>query len=222
MLWLHLFKSVFKTRGTPGRCCPTVCLIFLRNHCSKFRWRSSVSFNVHLCLWTCFLLVLVVDVDGALAQQPLSCLQLSNEPLVRDNQSQDIFWKKNGIQEAQTGNWYSVRLVESLGGGNYTCHSKNGSLLNHTEVLIRQRETTRRRILVNSDQGMTVKHHCVNLNNKTEHILNHLTTKPLALWLCSLDDYLKCSTQNYDGEFHCSWTWHSSRVGKVAFVKVGR
>ncbi|KAK2903931.1 hypothetical protein Q8A73_010588 [Channa argus] len=36
------------------------------------------------------------------------------------------------------------------------------------------------------------------------------------------DDYLKCSAQNYNGEFYCSWTWHRNRVGKVAFIKARR
>ncbi|XP_061582183.1 interleukin 12Ba [Cololabis saira] len=135
--------------------------------------------------WTLLPNVLVVEVDGSLSQQSLSCLQRPEDPLWRHNQSQDIFWKKNGVKKNETGNSYLVQLVESFGGGNYTCHSKDGSLLNHTEVLIRHPET---RILVKSDQ----------------------------------DDYLKCSTQNYDGAFDCAWTWDSIRVGRVAFIKVAR
>ena len=94
-----------------------------------------------------------MDVDGTLSQQPLSCLEFPHELLRRPNENQDIFWRKNGVEEAQRGNSYLVRLLESSGGGNYTCHSKDGSLLNHTEVLIRQVETTRRRILVKMGQG---------------------------------------------------------------------
>ncbi|XP_072252162.1 interleukin 12Ba precursor [Leuresthes tenuis] len=137
--------------------------------------------------WTLLPNILVVDVDGTLSHEPLSCLEFPDALLRRPNENQDIFWRKKGVEEAQRGNFYLVRLLESSGGGNYTCHSKDGSLLNHTEVLIRQVETTRRRILVKMGQ-----------------------------------DYLKCSAQNYNGEFHCSWTWHSSRVGKVAFVKARR
>ncbi|XP_071313825.1 interleukin 12Ba precursor isoform X2 [Trachinotus anak] len=105
-----------------------------------------------------------------------------------ENKGQDIFWKKNEVEVAQRGNSYLVQLEESLGGGNYTCHSKDGSLINHTVVLIQEDDTKRRKILVKDDQ----------------------------------DDYLKCSAQNYSGEFHCSWTWHRSRVGKVAFIKAWR
>ncbi|XP_038554508.1 interleukin 12Ba isoform X2 [Micropterus salmoides] len=138
--------------------------------------------------WTLLPHTLVVEVDGTLGQQPLSCLESPEELTRRDIKSQDIFWRKNGVQEAQRGNSYLVQLEESLGGGNYTCHSEDGSLLNHTVILIQEEETKRRKILVKSDQ----------------------------------EDYLKCSAQNYNGEFHCSWTWHSRRVGKVAFIKARR
>ncbi|XP_042348802.1 interleukin 12Ba [Plectropomus leopardus] len=133
--------------------------------------------------WTLMPHVLVVEVDGTVGQQPLSCLELP-EDLIRN---EDIFWRKNGEEEEHRGNTYLVQLEESLGGGNYTCHHKDGSLLNYTVVLIQEDDTNRRRILVKNDQ-----------------------------------DYLKCSTQNYNGEFHCSWTWHSSRIGKVAFIKARR
>ncbi|XP_026185727.1 interleukin 12Ba precursor [Mastacembelus armatus] len=138
--------------------------------------------------WALLPNILIVEVDGSLAQQPLSCLGSPEDVLRTDNISQDIFWKKNGVEEAQRGNLYSVQLEESLGGGKYTCHNKDGSLLNHTVVLIQEDETKKKKILVKNDQ----------------------------------DDYLKCTAQNYSGEFHCSWTWHSSRVGKVAFIKVRR
>lgn len=71
----------------------------------------------------------------------------------RDNKGQDIFWKKNGQEQAQRGNSYLVQLEESSGGGNYTCHNKDGSLLNHTVVLIQEDETERRKILAKTDQG---------------------------------------------------------------------
>ncbi|XP_041800792.1 interleukin 12Ba isoform X2 [Chelmon rostratus] len=132
--------------------------------------------------------ILVVEVDGTLGQLPLSCLESPEELAERDNKSQDIFWMKNGVMETQRGNSYLVPLEESLGGGNYTCHRKDGTLLNHTVVLIQEDETKRRKILVKTDQ----------------------------------EDYLKCSAQNYNGEFYCSWTWHSTRVGKVAFIKAQR
>ncbi|XP_068449066.1 interleukin 12Ba precursor [Clinocottus analis] len=134
--------------------------------------------------WTLMPHVLVVVQDGTLDQQPLSCLEQPGE----DNKDEDISWRRNGEVESQRGNVYMLELMESLAGGNYTCHSKNGSLLNHTEVLIQDDETTKRRILVKTGQG----------------------------------DHLDCAAQNYNGEFHCSWTWHSRRVGKVAFLKARR
>ncbi|XP_023153916.1 interleukin 12Ba isoform X1 [Amphiprion ocellaris] len=147
-----------------------------------------VSYQIPRSHWTLLPNILVVEVDGTLGQQPLSCIELPEELMRIGNQSQGIFWKKNGKEEAQRGNSYLVRLEESLGGGNYTCHSKDGSLLNHTVVLISEDETKRRKILVKNDK----------------------------------EDYLKCSAQNYNGEFHCSWAWHPSRVGKVAFIKARR
>ncbi|KAM9740896.1 interleukin 12Ba precursor [Menidia menidia] len=131
--------------------------------------------------------VLVLDVDGTLSQHPLSCLEFPDELLRGPAENQDIVWKINEVEQVQRGNVHSIRLLESKGGGNYTCHSKDGSLLNYTEVLIRLVDTKRRRILLKTEQ-----------------------------------DYLKCSAQSYSGEFHCSWTWHSSRAVKVAFVKVHR
>ncbi|XP_038137184.1 interleukin 12Ba [Cyprinodon tularosa] len=134
-----------------------------------------------LSYWTLEPNVLVLEVNGTLGQQPITCLEMTG------NNSQDIFWRKNGIKELQKGNVYLVQLLESFGGGNYTCHSQDGSLLNHTEVLI-QHYLSNRRILLKNQQ----------------------------------EDYLSCSTQNYNGEFHCSWTWHSNRVGKAAFIKAER
>ncbi|KAG7241811.1 hypothetical protein INR49_024781, partial [Caranx melampygus] len=138
--------------------------------------------------WTLVPNVLVVEVTDSDSQQPLNCLESAEDVMRREDKGQDIIWKKNGVEEAQKGNTYLVQLVESLGGGNYTCHNKDGSLINHTVVLIQEEETKRRKILVRNDD----------------------------------EDYLKCSAQNYNGEFHCSWTWHRSRVGRVAFIKAWR
>lgn len=86
-----------------------------------------------------------------MGQHPLSCL--TDDLLKWDNHTQEIFWRRNGVEEAQRGNLYMVQLVESLGGGNYTCHHVDGTLLNHTEVLILQDGSKRRRILVKTEQG---------------------------------------------------------------------
>uniref|UniRef100_A0A672F9V3 Interleukin-12 beta central domain-containing protein n=1 Tax=Salarias fasciatus TaxID=181472 RepID=A0A672F9V3_SALFA len=103
---------------------------------------------------TCPLPVWWVDVDGRVGQQNLSCLELLEEDMRGDNRSQEIFWRRNGKEQAQRGNSF---------------------LVSYTEL----------------------------------HSLRDTDAK----------DYLKCSTQNYSGEFHCSWIWDSSRVGKVAFIK---
>lgn len=69
---------------------------------------------------------------------------------------EDIFWKNNGVMQTQRGNLYAVDLEESLGGGNYTCHSQNGSLLNYTVVLIKEDNATRRKILLKNKQGRLI------------------------------------------------------------------
>lgn len=116
-------------------------------------WHSCVVVKIshHASAWLCLLIVLVLQVDGTLGQHPLSCL--AEDLLKWDNHTQEIFWRRNGVDEAQRGNLYTVQLVESLGGGNYTCHRVDGTLLNHTEVLILQDESKRRRILVRTEQG---------------------------------------------------------------------
>ncbi|XP_028315793.1 interleukin 12Ba precursor [Gouania willdenowi] len=130
--------------------------------------------------WTLYPNILVLEVNGSLGHHRLTCLE--NTTI----HQKDIYWKKNGVNETQTGNFYSVVLEESLGGGNYTCHSVDRSVLNHTMVLIKVDK--KQRILVKDGN----------------------------------DDYVKCSTQNYSGGFQCSWTWDRIRVGKVAFIRVGR
>ncbi|KAL6117912.1 il12b [Pungitius sinensis] len=131
--------------------------------------------------------VLLVGVDGSSGRQSLSCLERPQELQEGVGKDGEISWRKNGEQEAQRGNAYVIELKEMLGGGNYTCHGEDGSLLNHTEVLI-QDDQANRRILVKNEHG----------------------------------DYLHCAAQNHNGEFHCSWKWHSHRIGKVAFIKARR
>ncbi|KAE8286165.1 Interleukin-12 subunit beta [Larimichthys crocea] len=145
-----------------------------------------VSHQSPISHWNLLPHIVVVDVDGTLGHLPLRCLESPEEFTRGDDGIGDIVWMKNGVKDAQTGNLYLVQLEESLGGGNYSCHSKDGSLLNHTVVLIQEIES-QKKILVNSDQ-----------------------------------DYLRCSAQNFSGEFACSWTWHRSRVGNVAFIKALR
>ncbi|XP_034545316.1 interleukin 12Ba [Notolabrus celidotus] len=113
----------------------TVCVILQTSHQNPIR------------RWTILPHVLIAEVDGTKGWLPLSCLQLE-ELTRRGNESLDIFWKNNGESEAQRGNVYQVRLLERQGGGNYTCHSRDGSLLNYTEVLIQEEKTMKRKILV--------------------------------------------------------------------------
>lgn len=102
--------------------------------------------------------VLVVHVDGTSGQLLLSCLTPTPEEqhVGGSPEDVDIFWKNNGVMETQRGNLYVVDLEESLGGGNYTCHSQSGSLLNYTVVLIKEDYATRRKILLKNDQGRLI------------------------------------------------------------------
>lgn len=101
--------------------------------------------------------VLVVEVDGTEGQLPLSCLSSSLAVASRSYKNEEILWTKDGVKEKQRGNTYMVQLLESFGGGNYTCYSSDGSVLNHTVVLIHEDETKRKKILVRHGQGMSLE-----------------------------------------------------------------
>lgn len=133
----------------------------------------------------------------------------------RDDKGQDIFWKKDGVTvQSGKGNIFYVQLEESSGGGNYTCHSKDGSLLNHTVVLVHEDQTKRKKILVQTDHGKPVI-------SKLKQIKSRRFSR-LTVCFTLYVEFLKCSAVNYNGEFHCSWTWHHRRIGKVAFIKAQR
>uniref|UniRef100_A0A8C6WMI8 Interleukin-12 subunit beta n=1 Tax=Neogobius melanostomus TaxID=47308 RepID=A0A8C6WMI8_9GOBI len=132
--------------------------------------------------WTLKPNVLVLVVTGEVGRHPLSCL---HSGISTEDKGRGIFWRKDGVKVESMGNTHFVELRESFGRGNYSCHSEDGALLNHTEVLIQEDDTQRKKILLP-------------------------------------EDYLKCSAVNYSGEFHCSWKWHPSRVGKVALIKALR
>lgn len=132
--------AVSKTLRASSLCDHTVCLGFQHITGSKCKnW----FLNTFSFLWV-LSPVLVVEVDGTWGQLLLSCLTSSSE---------GIFWMNNGVMEKQKGDLYVVHLEESSGGGNYTCHSKSGSLLNYTVVLIKEVKATRRKILLKNDQG---------------------------------------------------------------------
>lgn len=100
---------------------------------------------------------LVVEVDGTAGQLPLSCLTSSEAVDSGSYKREEIIWTKDGEEEEQRGNTYVVPLLESFGGGNYTCYSSDGSVLNHTVVLIHEDETKRKKILVRHGQGMSLE-----------------------------------------------------------------
>lgn len=104
--------------------------------------------------------VLVVEVDGAEGQLPLSCLSSTEVVASRNYKPEEIMWTKDGVEEEQRGNTYVVPLLESFGGGNYTCYSSDGSVLNHTVVLIHEDETKRKKILVRHGQGVSLEDIC--------------------------------------------------------------
>nr|AAR25677.1 class I helical cytokine receptor member 14 [Tetraodon nigroviridis] len=60
-------------------------------------------------------------------------------PLVcrNDNQTQAVFWKKDGVElkPPLQGNQVTV-VVEEVDGGNYSCHSSDGQYLNHTVIFV--------------------------------------------------------------------------------------
>lgn len=97
----------------------------------------------------------MVQVDGTWGQLLLSCLSSASEGELATGsvENDGIFWMHNGLAEPQRGNLHPVHLEESLGGGNYTCHAENGSLLNYTVVLIEEVKVAARKILVESDRG---------------------------------------------------------------------
>ncbi|XP_072288455.1 interleukin 12Ba precursor [Eucyclogobius newberryi] len=132
--------------------------------------------------WTLKHNVLVLEVTGEKGHHPLRCFH-SAEDVLRRGDDGGIVWKKDGVTEPSNGNRHFLDLWADYGGGNYSCHNKDGSLLNHTKVLIHEDETKKKKIITGS---------------------------------------VKCFAPNYNGIFHCSWTWHSHRPGKVALIKVWR
>lgn len=164
----------------PGLCCHTVCQI-LKNilgcGCKKKQL-----FNTFSLRWV-LLPALVVQVDGTSGQLLLSCLTSTSEEqhVGGSPEDVDIFWKNNGVMETQRGNLYVVYLKETLGGGNYTCHSQSGSLLNYTVVLIKEHNATRKKILLKNDQGRLIFMSQIMLTKKKTQIS---TCQSASDWLC--------------------------------------
>nr|XP_029515092.1 uncharacterized protein LOC115129126 [Oncorhynchus nerka] len=100
-------------------------------------------------------LVVVVNVDGSLVQHPLTCLGSFNreeEGWRRDN---DWVWRRDGEEdeeiiwmmdeeEKKKGNSFLVNLEERTGGGIFTCHSLDRTLLKNTTVLVKHLDEEKR------------------------------------------------------------------------------
>ncbi|XP_064875165.1 interleukin-12 subunit beta-like [Oncorhynchus nerka] len=146
----------------------------------------------------CTPVVVVVNVDGSLVQHPLTCLGSFNreeEGWRRDNdwvwrrdgeEDEEILWMMGG-EEKKKGNSFLVNLEERTGGGIFTCHSLDRTLLKNTTVLVK-----------------------------------HLDEQKRILEGSTRTGYMKCSTWNYQGEFHCSWKFTTKRVGTIMSVRVAR
>uniref|UniRef100_A0A8C6TAM5 Interleukin-12 subunit beta n=1 Tax=Neogobius melanostomus TaxID=47308 RepID=A0A8C6TAM5_9GOBI len=96
----------------------------------------------------CHFFVLVLVVTGEVGRHPLSCL---HSGISTEDKGRGIFWRKDGVKVESMGNTHFVELRESFGRGNYSCHSEDGALLNHTEVLIQEDDTQRKKILLPED-----------------------------------------------------------------------
>ncbi|KAM9795635.1 interleukin 12Ba precursor [Neosynchiropus ocellatus] len=87
--------------------------------------------------------ILVVEVDGGTGAVPVTCLN-QTELIHRTGVTANIIWRKDEAELGEKGNSYRIGLEESLGGGNYTCHLEDGSLLNYTTVLLFRAGQTKR------------------------------------------------------------------------------
>ncbi|CAB1353038.1 unnamed protein product [Coregonus sp. 'balchen'] len=129
--------------------------------------------------------VLVVKVDRRVfteTQVPLSC---------GDYLDTEVIWRK-GSKHVGQGNQIRVK-VESMMGGNYSCHNAAGVYLNHTLVLVQDIQSPNRRCVLEK---------------------SHDTDE---------DEYIRCLAKNYSGIFHCSWKKTEHRMSAaVVFVQVGR
>uniref|UniRef100_A0A672G016 Interleukin-12 subunit beta-like n=1 Tax=Salarias fasciatus TaxID=181472 RepID=A0A672G016_SALFA len=183
--------------------------------------------------WTLLPNILVVDVDGRVGQQALSCLELLEEDMRGDNRSQEIFWRRNGKEQAQRGNSFLVQLEESTGGGNYTCHSKNGSLLNHTVVLI-QKDTDAKVLISNPkfhcswiwDSSRVGKVAFIKAQRSSDNGDAHCSVDTQERWLCSTGqsnfscsvsesgDGISCLEGNY-----CPYAEENQQIHISVYVK---
>ncbi|XP_045062056.1 interleukin-12 subunit beta-like [Coregonus clupeaformis] len=142
--------------------------------------------------------VVVVNVDGSLVQHPLTCLGSFNREEEGWRKDRDWVWRRDGEEdeeilwmigeeEKKRGNSFLVNLEERTGGGIFTCHSLDRTLLKNTTVLVK-----------------------------------HLDEQKRILEGSTRTGYMKCSTRNFQGEFHCSWKYTTKYVGTVMSVRVAR
>ncbi|XP_066572395.1 interleukin 12Ba precursor [Amia ocellicauda] len=120
--------------------------------------------------------ILVLEVN--LEASPSSQVQLT---CGLSYQGQDIHWKKENRALGQRGNQITVTIVE-MSGGNFTCHQHSlGAVLNHTLVLVQERQ------------------------NKKGEFPKTILKGALQSQRSGGENFIKCQAKNYNGDFECSW-----------------
>lgn len=92
--------------------------------------------------------VIALEVNGNPMEQKTS-LTLTCGDQFKDS---EIHWRKNQQHIAAKGNSIKVS-VEAMLGGNFTCHSASGDILNHTLVLVSPLDFDKAILLRNDDKG---------------------------------------------------------------------
>ncbi|XP_020357648.2 interleukin-12 subunit beta-like [Oncorhynchus kisutch] len=144
-----MFDCCLKMRFTLLSILPTLLGILI------LHWAKSQSPKFTQSSWNLLPNVVVVNVDGSLVQHPLTCLGSFNreeEGWRRDNdwvwrrdgeEDEEILWMMGG-EEKKKGNSFLVNLEERTGGGIFTCHSLDKTLLKNTTVLVKHLDEEKR------------------------------------------------------------------------------
>ncbi|CAB1354349.1 unnamed protein product [Coregonus sp. 'balchen'] len=143
-------------------------------------------------------MVLTYNIYSPDRMHPLTCLGSFNREEEGWRKDRDWVWRRDGEEdeeilwmigeeEKKRGNSFLVNLEERTGGGVFTCHSLDRTLLKNTTVLVK-----------------------------------HLDEQKRILEGSTRTGYMKCSTRNFQGEFHCSWKYTTTYVGTVMSVRVAR
>lgn len=144
--------------------------------------------------------VVVVNVDGSLVQHPLTCLGSFNreeEGWRRDN---DWVWRRDGEEdeeiiwmmdeeEKKKGNSFLVNLEERTGGGIFTCHSLDKTLLKNTTVLVKHLDEEKRILEGSTRTG--IQDVCLSvIRNQVKYCFSHslsnsnMTSSVSLLFVC--------------------------------------